>query len=420
MTADHAPIPTVRTPVSVRPGAAVTVGFLTILLGAFTLPAAVPDRPSVAYLSAGLAGAALLLGLLLAADLARAAVARRAGVQVDGITVGAFGSRLRATTTGINEPSTGARIACAGLAVSGLGGAGLVTLGWLAPGGSLALAGSVGLWVGGLALLITLSELLPAPRTGGGRLLAALVYRRTGSRERADAAAARAGVITGWILIASGAALIFLAGAMGLWVALLGWLALGSGRVEQSRLRTNRALAGVCVGDVMGSAPEIVPGWRTVSAVVEAMADQGVPVSGQAVFAVVDFDGGLAGVAHLRDLAAVPLDDRGLTRMVKVSVPMAAVPTTTPNELLSDLLPRLAERPAAGCALVLDGDVLDGDVLDGDVGRDGLSNVAAAVGRPRLIGTVGYSEIARALATVALVPTGTVPARDCRPRNGRP
>ncbi|WP_239333150.1 peptidase M50 [Frankia sp. CiP3] len=411
MTVDQVATGTVRTPVSVRPGAAVGVGFLSFVLGAWTLPSTVPGRSSVAYLSAGLAGAGLLLGLLLVADLARAAVARRAGIRVDGITVGAFGSRLRAATIGSHEPRTGARVACAGLLVSGLGGAGFVTLGWLPPGGGLALAGSAGFWAGALALLITLSELLPTPRTDGGRLLTAIVHRWTGSRERAGMAVARAGMITGWILIAAGVALAFVVGALGLWVALLGWPALASGRAEQSRLRTNTMLAGVRVGDVMGPAPEILPGWRTVSAAVEEMARTRMP-GGQTVFAVVDVNGAFTGVTQLCDLVAVPGDDRWSTRVAKISVPLAAVPTTTPGELLSDLLPRLAERPDAGCALVLDDAGAAGDGMSGD----GAPNAAAS---PRLIGTVGYPEIAGALATVTPLPTGRTVAPASGTRTGR-
>ncbi|WP_239309431.1 peptidase M50 [Frankia sp. Cj3] len=413
MTVDQVATGTVRTPVSVRPGAAVSIGVLSFVLGAWTLPTTVPGRSSVAYLSAGLVGAGLLLALLLAADLARAAVARRAGVRVDGVTVGVFGSRLRAATVDSHEPRTGARVACVGLLVSGLGGAGFVTLGWLAPSGGLALAGSAGFWAGALALLMTLSELLPTPRTDGGRLLTAIVHRWTGSREQAGMAVARAGMITGWILIAAGAASVFVVGALGLWVALLGWPALASGRAERSRLRTNTILAGVRVGDVMGPAPEILPGWRTVSAAVEEMARTRMPAGGQTVFAVADVNGALTGVTQLCDLVAVPGEDHGSARVAKISVPLAAVPTTTPGELLSDLLPRLAERPDAGCALVLDDD-------EGEAG-DGMSGDAAlnAAARPRLIGTVGYPEIARALATVTPLPTGRAVAPASSTRTGR-
>ncbi|WP_131786124.1 peptidase M50 [Protofrankia symbiont of Coriaria ruscifolia] len=381
MTADHTPRGTVRTPVSIRPGAAVTIALLTFLLSAFMLPATVPDRPTIAYLSAGFVGAGCVFGVLLAADFARAAVARRAGVEVSGITVGAFGSRL-GTVTQISEPATAARVAGAGLLVGGLGGAGLAGLGWLAPSGAPALAGSVGLWVGGFVLLLTVSELLPTPRTGGGRLLAAAVYRRTGSRERADAVVARTAVVIGWGLIASGLAVTFLVGPVGLWVALLGWIALGSGRLEQSRLRTNRVLAGVRVSEVMGPVPEIVAGWRTVSAALEEVVEPAVATSGRTVFTVMDFDGGLAGVVSLRDLVAVPMDDRGLTRVSKVSVPMGAISLTTPDELLTDLLPRLARRLGVGLALVVDD--------------------TKAAARPRPVGVVGHMEITKALAVASL------------------
>ena len=81
-------------PIKVRPGLAVSVTLVTVLLAALTLPATVPDRPAFAYFSAGLLGVGVLIAVLLGADLLRARVARNAGIDVTSITIGAFGSRL--------------------------------------------------------------------------------------------------------------------------------------------------------------------------------------------------------------------------------------------------------------------------------------------------------------------------------------
>jgi CBS domain-containing protein len=390
MTTDRATRTGGLPPITVRPGLAVSVAVVTVLLAALTLPATVPDRPAVAYLCGGLIGAGLLVGIMLAADLMRAVAARRAGLTVSGITLGAFGSRLGVAVParvasgegeqarmGSGDLRADAAIAGAGLTVTGLCGALLAAAGALAPGGTFALVGQVALWAGVFALLVTLVDLLPSPRTPGGRLLAAWVLRRTGSPQRAEAVVARMGVLTGWALIALGVAATFLVGLVGLWAVLLGWLALGSSRLAQAQQRTTAALEGLFVRDVMTPAAATLSAWRTVASAL----DEVVLPSRQSVFGVQDFDGPLAGVALLRDLAAVPMDDRNLARVGRVAIPLDAVATARPDEPLTVAADRLARRPAAGCVVVLD---------------DGPD------GRVRMVGVLGPGEFTHAIQTAPL------------------
>ncbi|CUU55861.1 Zn-dependent protease (includes SpoIVFB) [Parafrankia irregularis] len=389
MFAKTGPRDTAHTPIAVRPGLFVSVTIVTVVLAAFTLPATAPDRPGFAYFSGGVIGAGLLVVLLLAADLARAAAARRAGIKVVGITLGAFGSRLvlapaqrsgvsngpgtsEPLTPGTDDPAADAAIARAGLTVTALVGVVLVAAGALAPAGTLKLLGEVALWVGTFALLITVVDLLPAPRSAGGRILAARVVRRTGDKAAAAAAVARAGVITGWTLIALGVVAVLLIGLVGLWAVLLGWLALGSSRVAQAQQKATTALSGVFVRDVMVPAPPSLQAWKTVGSALE----ETVIPSGGSVFAVRDFAGPLLGVVLLRDLAAVPADDRGLARVTRVAIPLDRVAVARPDEPLASVTSRLAQRPAAGVIVVVE---------------------SGADGGQEMVGTVGPGEIARAL-----------------------
>ena len=107
----------------------------------------------------------------------------------------------------LDDPAVAARLGRAGLLVTGLAGAVLLVGGVFAPAGSsYELLGEVALWVGTFALLITAVEALPTPRSSGGRILAAAVTLRTGDPNRGEAAVARAGVVTGWALVAAGVA----------------------------------------------------------------------------------------------------------------------------------------------------------------------------------------------------------------------
>lgn len=303
------------------------------------------------------------------------------------------------SATGPGSPATGprfvesgaevraeAQVARAGLSVTALAGALLVTLGALAPAGTLELAGQVAVWVGTFALLVAFIDVLPSPRSSGGRLIAARVLRRTGSRERAEQAVARAGVISGWSMIAVGVAGVFLVGFVGLWAVLLGWLALGASRLAQSQQRTHAALAGLVARDVMSPAPPALSSWSTVD---DALDDVVLPAH-RAVFGVEDFDGSLAGVALLRDLAAVPMDDRDLARVNRVCIPLSMVATAAPDDAVADLPARLLERPAAGCVVVVE---------------------PVADGSPRMVGTVGPVELSQAIETAPLRGRSTRPVR---------
>ena len=220
------------------------------------------------------------------------------------------------------------------------------------------------LWVGTFALLITAVEALPTPRTSGGRILAAAVTRRTGDPRRGEAAVARAGVVTGWALVAAGVAASFLIGLVGLWGVLLGWMVVGSSRLAQAQQKTAAALDGLTVKDVMGPPPPSLTAWQTVA---EAL-DKVVTSTRANVFVVRDFDGSLAGVASLRALAEVPMDDRGIARVTRAMVPLNSVPTARPSDSLPEAVVRLAKQPAAGVVLVLD-DLPDGTANVVGVGR---------------------------------------------------
>jgi CBS domain-containing protein len=387
-------------PVTVRPGLGVSVVFVVVLLAVSTLPDAVPDRPALAYLSGGVIGAGLLVGALLAADLIRARVASRSGATVKGIMIGAFGSRLVLVRPGPNAGTgtgtgsgTGsgadvgayadrlavdAKIGRAGLVATAAVGAVLTVLGVFAPAGTFALIGQIALWVGSFVLLVTLAEALPSPQTSGGHIVAAAVARRTGSSERGEAAAVKAGAVTGWLVIGLGVAALFFIGFVAMWVILFGWLTVFSSRMARLRHLTSAAIAGLSVNDVMGAPPPVLSAWQTVA---DALADVAMP-SRRSLFVVEDFDGSLGGVARLRDLARVPVDERASVRVQRVAVPMAQVATAQPADPLAEAVGRLGVRPSGGVVLVLD---------------DSVAGTGAGATRNRVVGVVGPNEINRAV-----------------------
>src|SRR5256886_17601678 len=98
-------------------------GLLTLSLAADRFPTEFPGQPTAAYWVVGVFAAVLFFASVLAHEIAHSLVARRHGVQVDGITLWLLGGVAK---LGGESPTAGAelRIAAAGPATSvGLAGA---------------------------------------------------------------------------------------------------------------------------------------------------------------------------------------------------------------------------------------------------------------------------------------------------------
>lgn len=335
---------------------AYVLGALAILVSALSLPAAVPGQGTGAYLSGGVVIAVLLIGGLVLHEIGHALVARRHGERVEQISVG-FAGGSRHGLYELPGPRAQWRAAAAGPAVSlvlaaVLGGAaaGLDAL------GSARLAVIVMTWMAIANAAIGVLSLLPGAGPDGGRIVRALTWARTGNPAGAGLVAARAGQLTGGLLVAGGLAVVVLGYALGLWVTLIGVLALVASRAQSRQLLAAAALAGLRVRDIAGTDPQqSAQAWQSVT---EFVAEH---PSGFTAMPLRDFDGSAAGLLTLSQLAAVPPDRRNGARLRDIATPAGHVVTTTQDELLTSLLERLSAWPripaavhTAGHALILD------------------------------------------------------------------
>jgi Zn-dependent protease len=218
-------------------------GLLTFGLATSLLPGSAAGYSDVAYLVAASLAAVLFFGSLLAHELAHAVVARRHGVEVDGITLWLLGgvARLRS-----ESPSARAelRIAAVGPATS-LALAALFGVTALAADVLMlpALAVAVFAWLALINALLAVFNLLPATPLDGGRILAGALWAGHGDRYRAAITAAQAGRVVGFGLIAFGI-LGFLTPLPfgGLWTALVGWFIVTTASAEEEHARRQRAM----------------------------------------------------------------------------------------------------------------------------------------------------------------------------------
>jgi len=307
-------------------------------LAAGVFPSSNPGLGGGTYTLMAVIAAALFFASLLAHELGHALQARRDGVPVEGITLWALGGVARFTG---QLPSAGAelRIALAGPAVSLLIGVACVVVAGLAP--LPAAVDGVLSWLGYINLLLLAFNLLPAFPLDGGRVLRALLWRSTGSLPRATEWAAAAGRGFGVALIAVGFVLAVLVGALsGLWIGLVGFFLLEAAGGELAAVRTQHALHGLRVADVMVADPVRVsadlPLDRFVDEVFLAHRHTAYPVEqGDAV----------AGLVSFRDVLAVPRDQWAELRVADRMRPLDRALVVDVDRALADVVAELVQDP---------------------------------------------------------------------------
>ena len=328
-------------PVAMNWSVLIIAWLLTWSLATGALPHGAPGHSSDAYWGAAVVAAVVFLASLLAHELAHALVARRAGIEVKGVTLWLFGG-VASLSREPDTPGADLRIAVAGPATSlvlagAFGAASLAVEATSAPH----IVASVAGWLAGVNLLLGLFNLIPGAPLDGGRVLRAILWRARGDRYRAALIAASAGAIVGYGVIGLGLVEFLLAGGIGgLWLVFIGWFLLSAARAEEDNERTRHALVGVVVADAM-STGHSVPAGMTVADAVDryALAER------VDAWPVVGCDGRTAGVVTVADLRAVPASARATTDVAAVTVPTAALDHVAPSTAVIELLERADELP---------------------------------------------------------------------------
>jgi len=201
----------------------------------------------------GVIGSVLFFASVLVHELAHSLVARARGIRVRGIMLFIFG--------GVSMFEDEVKDAPGEAWISGVGPLMSLVVGALFFGGAQALGPSspLGVLFAYLAYVnvaLAIFNLIPAYPLDGGRVLHSLVWRITGSGERATAITVVTGRILAGAIIAFGIfeALAYNVGA-GLWLTFIGWFLLQAGSAEQTRIALSRAMQGHAAGE-LAIAPE--------------------------------------------------------------------------------------------------------------------------------------------------------------------
>ncbi len=335
----------------------VLVIFSLILIGLSTVqfPALYEDLDVVAAWAAGTIAAITFFASLLAHELAHAIVARRNGLEVDGIVLWLFGgvAKLKGDAP---DPQADLRIAGVGPLVSLVLGVGFGALAFLLAG--LGVGGiTIGIlgWLALINVVLAIFNLIPAAPLDGGRILRAILWQTRGDRTSAAVTAAKAGRIFGFVLVGLGLAqVVFLPGLGGLWMVLIGWFVTAAAGAEEQQARVQDALGGLRVRDLMTPDPVTVRPDVTVASIL----DDYVLRNRFSSFPVVDDDDRPVGLITLNRIRALDPEQRAATYVGDVACDRDEVALTGPDESLTSVLPRLSSCEDGRAIVVQDGRVV--------------------------------------------------------------
>ena len=315
----------------------VILALVADLLASSILPSTVKDASGTAYWAVGVVVAVAFLLSLVAHEAAHAIVARRAGMTVRSITLWMLGG-VTALEGDPPDARSDFRIAVAGPAVSFVCAALSAAVGLglrviAAP--EVLVAGFV--WLAVTNVMLAVFNLLPGAPLDGGRVLRAVVWRRTGDRDRAELVATRGGRATGllliWLGIAEAIATANLVG--GLWFMLIGWFLMSAASVEQAASVGHHALEGLTVADVMQTPTVCLPAYQEV-----AVAARRVVEADEDWFPVVDFEGQPVGFVSTDQMVRAIRHGRGDVTVMDVAVRLTPAMVAAPDELLIEALRR--------------------------------------------------------------------------------
>ena len=357
----------------VSPWWLVIVVLITWSLGASYFPEVIHGISPAASYALGLSSALLLFASILAHEFGHALVARRHGIEVEEIDLWLLGgvSRMRGEA---HDPRDELRYALAGPAVTAVIAACFGVVALLLPSSTPAVVRALveyQVFVNGLILVF---NLLPAFPLDGGRVLRALLWRRSGDIGKSTDTAASVGRAFGYLMIALGG-LEFLAGAPeGLWLALIGFFIVMAAGAQAAGAQVQAALSGVSAGELMSTPAISIPEHDSLAHAADAYFR---PYRYNA-FPVVDEQSRAVGLVSIAQVEAC-LHGR------RTPAEIGAVADRDPALIVRDQedVARLLERPAFA--------------------RFGRAVVVDAAGQP--VGLVSITDVQRALRAYRLTAT---------------
>ncbi len=305
-------------------------------------------------------GGVLFLGTVLAHEVSHTAVAQRRGLEVKQIRLMIFGGASELDEESMS-PQTEFVVAIVGPITSSILGALLLLLSTVVSASS-GMAGSLR-FVGIANLVLAAFNLLPGLPLDGGRVLRSILWRRTGDRDRATRMALTSGRYVGLVLIGLGVSLALRGstGAIGIWVALVGWFLTRMAGASARRHRFEVATRGRTVGELMRPITESVPGESTIADAIDLY-----QVGPRFRTIVVEVGGRIVGVLGQLEIDQIEQEQRTMVDVATAMTPIGPADVVEIETPLVDALQREA----------------------------GATRHIVATARGRVVGLIGHAEVA--------------------------
>ncbi len=320
------------------------------------------EHPLWVRVMTGVSTSILLFASVLAHELAHSFVAIRNGIPVKSITLFFLGgvAHIRREAA---HPRTELLVAIAGPLCSLLL-AGIFGLIWFVVWGihdGDSVSGDPIFWLAWINLVLALFNMIPGFPLDGGRVLRAIIWRRTKDYKKASHIASLVGQGVAYLMIAAGAVIVFgghlisedLTPFSGIWIAFIGWFLHRAASTSYRQVELREALRHLKVRSVMGSDYVAVSPDLSLRELVEGY----VLPADHRHFVVFD-EGRLKGTVTYDDIKSVPQDRWGGTRVSAVMVPADKVIVAEPEEGALQALERMDDHDVDAMPVVKDGIVL--------------------------------------------------------------
>jgi len=270
----------------------------------------------------------LFFGSVVLHELGHAVVARRNGIETQGIDLWLLGGLARLSRDS-DSPGVEFRVAAAGPAVTLVFGLACVGAGYAFAGAtsfSDALAfeedGRVGAgeavlaWLTWVNAVLLAFNLIPGFPLDGGRMARAIAWWRTGDRAKATRFASSLGQAFAYLLIGYGLYRFLLGDVLALaWFGLMGFFIIQAARAADMQSRITARIEGLSVADVMDGEPVSAPAYLKL----DRLIDEYFLRYGYPWFPVVDAGGKFIGVVSRQRAESIPEQLRATSSVDEVT-----------------------------------------------------------------------------------------------------
>ncbi len=352
-------------PIGINWGVLLVAGLLAISLAEVSLPSIAPRYPTSAYWFGALLGVVGFLVSLVGHELGHSYIAKRNGVDVVEITLWLFGGVAKLEGDA-DDAGSEFRIAAAGPAMSIVIAGAAAAAAWWIHGldGSRVLVGLL-VWLTAINVVLGVSNLLPAFPLDGGRMLRAVLWRRSGRKRTATRTASLVGQILAAAITALAVGLLIWGDRWsGAWTLALGVFLFVAARSQWRDAADRPELLLHPVGELQRVLPPPLAPQASV-AELERVFD----AHPHAVLVPVLDDRGAVGSLVARDaMSRIPPAHRGNVPIRSLAEPLVALPRVHPTETVQTVLHRLGTG-RSWWALIVDGHGVEGVLCSEDVDR---------------------------------------------------